>query len=243
MEKMNNYIVSCKKHIALLLAVTLMFGALLPGTTANAQENELEDITVNELTLEASLTVREQFKEDLDNGNFTIHALIDWLSLEDAVVFEILDGDQIFKSMMIPIVDDSFNLLSNLTIHYDVDLGVLSYTETHVLMSNYETFKIVSFSNGVPFAEEITDIEHVTNEEFQQGIDELRMMDEMMSNPRTRNVWCVIGQLGLAGIAAATAAAICGVPCKLKPTACKTCFTVTMGFFGVSAHSINRCFR
>ena len=243
MTRIKDFITLSKKHIALGLAVTLTLGVLLPVTTVNAQESHSDDFVINELSHEDSLDAREQMLEDLENDNFIIHASIESLDIENVNVFEIITGETILTQIRIPIVDKDFNLLSNFTVTYDVALGVVSYSETHVVRSEYETFQIFSFSDGLAFWEDITDIEYITNEEFQEGIYELQRIDEAFNNPMARNVWCVIGQLGLAGIAAATAAAICGVPCKLKPTACATCFTATMGFFGVSAYNISRCFN
>lgn len=236
MEKMNDYIASCKKHIALLLAVALMFGALLPGATANAQEEEYQsDLEIvlerfedfEEITtvihLEDVPELEQAILADFENNRIDVQTELSNLNFAEKRLLEHDDGHFIIT---IPILNENYNMLSNLTVIYDGDFDILDYTETHFQESENGFFKVIHYIDGVLVAETETEFEFIDNAEFERQLQEF---EALFYNPRARGIWsCLKAVVGISVVIAALVLAVCAVSCAINRHSCGNCLS-TLG--------------
>lgn len=236
MEKINNYIVSSKKRVALLLAIVLTLSALLPGTVANAQEQEsMDDIeamverfeeieeTTNEIDLEEIPVLEQVFSNDIENNHFLIQTALSNLNFEEKTTLEDEDGN---FHIVVPIVNSEYNMLSNFTVAYDRNFNAISYVETHYQESVNGFFQVSNYLNGELIAETETEFEFIENEEFEEQLQEFENIVELQnSNPRLRSIRCTAGIIGIGLVVAGLLTAACLPWCiATVGSGCVACF-------------------
>ncbi|MFC9541274.1 hypothetical protein ACFTQ7_15470 [Lysinibacillus sp. NPDC056959] len=138
------------------------------------------------------------------------------------------------KAYIIPIkgFNQKLHEISNLTVFYNSEYNVDTYTELHVKESNLGTFQVSYYSNGQEIANEITKDTFITAKEYQEQEDS----DSVLSSYpifQTKGVnWGGIAKcLGISWSVGAVLAAVCGTACVLSAgTACVICIGAYLGF-------------
>ncbi|OTN76136.1 hypothetical protein A5886_001213 [Enterococcus sp. 8G7_MSG3316] len=253
--EIKNCITSLKKQVALIIIIAIMINILSPGTVVNAHEKSplniqetqnieqmlVLDESMIELSDMKSANIQSVFSMDLEQGNFTIQVAHENLDIDNLAAHELKDDDNEFISVVIPIIGEGYNQLSNLTIIYDLNLNVLSYQETTLTESINGTFQFTSYIDGQRVRNEITELEFVSNEVFEESLEALRTA---FNNPNSRNAACLATVLGIGTFAATALYIMCAGSCAsvVLVKVCVACIAGTVALAGTSTAAVVGCF-
>lgn len=195
----------------------------------------ISEIT-NEIDLGDLPALKQTFLNDLENNRISFQTALSNLDFEEKTV---LEHDEDYFIITIPIVNENYNMLSNFTITYDETFNLLDYSETHFQESENGFFKVMNYLNGVLISETETDVEFIENAEFERQLQEF---EESFSNPRMRGVLsCLKAVAGIGTVMATLIVATCSFVCLVSRSSCGTCFA-SLGTLGAGAMVAAACF-
>lgn len=130
-----------------------------------------------------------------------------------------------FTALTIPVNDNNYSLLSNLTLIFDDANKLVSYSEMILTESKENTIVMQIFTDGVKTYDEVTDIDYISNADMR---DWLTAVQETYTNlgdvqPYGLNVPCILAVTGAGTGVGALIVKLCGAPCVLAPPVCAVC--------------------
>ncbi len=162
-------------------------------------------------------------------------------------VLKIYEENDTFTSITIPVKGNKYSLISNLTLIYDANNNLVSYTET-LLSNNNNKFKIESYINGSLLEIKDTNVDFVEDSEIQKGLDELHEIAE--NNTCTFNFYsvkktaaCIAGVIGVNAGVAYLIAGTCTASCPAVPPICAACIGAVATIGAGDLASIIACFK
>ena len=160
------------------------------------------------------------------------------MDLDEKTVLEHEEG---YFTITVPIVNENYNMLSNLTVTYNEKFDRVQYVETHFQESENGFFKVLHYLNGRLLAETETEYEFIDNEEFEEQFQELEMV---LNNPRARSVSCTLNHLVIGIVVAGLLTAACLPICiATVGQGCAVCFGTFVAATPVVINNIVRCWR
>jgi len=121
--------------------------------------HNIEENFLNEADLETMTSIIE---EKINNGYIVVNSLIslDWTDVRGV---ELKFEGTTTLIIVIPIVGEGYNNLSNLTLNFTDDSELLHYQELTLSNSTENTFEVTTYINGELTYHRITDIEFFTD--------------------------------------------------------------------------------
>jgi len=139
--------------------------------------------------------------------------------------------------MSIPLKNEDLNMLSNLIIFFNENEKIQTYQETHVTESEENTFQIATYTDGKLVGEEKTDIEYVSNEEFEKEYQQLERSARSLSSSEK----CMIQKAAVSAAIISVILFVCYVACTTIPFSCKGCLTGGFALSTAALTSILAC--
>ena len=229
-----------KNCIRILIIVFCCIFIIIPSINTSATAPTVDNTQPNYENITNYVTEIDDDKEKQGIGNITkeyirknkIDIKNEHFDYFNAKLYRV--NNTSLKAYIIPIKgsNQKFHEISNLTIFYNDEYSVDTYTELHVKESNLGTFQVSYYSNGQEIANEITKDTFITAKEYQEQEDS---DSELSSYPifQTKGVnWGGIAKcLGISWSVGAVLAAVCGTACVLSAgTACVICIGAYLGF-------------
>lgn len=191
------------------------------------------------------------FSNDLSGHKFNVYVSDENLDIKNAKSLDIKDDGDRYTSVSVPIVGEDYSMLSNLTVVYDENNDVITYTESLLTKSDNNTFMLTSFADGEQVNKKDTGLKYMTNQELKKEIKELEEVGsdtEIQSGKASRAsagkiAACIAGVTGLGGTAAYAIVAMCAGSCPAVPPICAACIgaAATLGSAGIAG--VVACFN
>ena len=252
MKKLLETFYTFKKQVIFTIIGGILIGAIPSGLPIHAhaisldQDSEVENVfehfeqilnSTIEIDMKDVPTLENAFSKDFNNNTFVIHSDQAALNLQDKTI---LEDEQGYFHLVVPIVSDDYNMLSNFTVMYDENYSLIGYAETLFFESENGYFKVSNFLNGNFVGETETDIVFIENEEFETQLYEF---EELVTNPRARGaISCTAAVLGIGVVLAGLLVAACLSVCiATVGTGCAICMGGFVTIGGVAYAAVLRC--
>lgn len=202
-----------------------------------------------ELTDQNLEDIKSVFNNDLLDNNFILQVSTDNLDLTNIKGLEITDKSGVFKAITVPIIGEEYSMFSSLTVVYDSNNNISTYSESLITKSSNNTFEITSYLEGEKISSNDTGINYVGNEKLQE---ELEIMEEAakeieMYGSKTRGIGAVAGCIAaIAGVDGAVAyliAGTCVASCPAVPPICAACIGGVCAMGSASITGVVACFN
>jgi len=179
----------------------------------------------------------------INRGEINIRTALENLALNNLTVVGLGYG---YNSVVVGIVSDDYNPLSNLNIIFNPYNERVGYMETHVTSTSEGYIKALHFINGRLFYTNETDIQFISNEAFLEELNLYLSGEEINYSPT--NAACVAAVTRFSKAFAKKITIVCLAPCAtiwFVPSAvlCGVCVTglASLGVGTVTA--VVNCFR
>lgn len=227
-----------KKKFMSALSIVLVFVLLAGAISASAAEyskdaerqhsfNKLSEVAamaVEVTDTERINEIKENVKDDVENGNVVLHFTSAYLNYNEVKVLDIAYENDIYTSITIPVTGTAYSLLSNVTFVLENN-QIVVYSETLITRGTDNNFVIATYYDGVLVDTNHTDIGYISNEEIQQDLDTIHTSVQRGKDyAQTRGVGAIVGCLtGVLGVNAAVAYLIAGTCIASCPTVVPIC--------------------
>ncbi|BBO00032.1 hypothetical protein [Sporolactobacillus terrae] len=170
------------------------------------------------------------------------------LDFDNAKALTITQDNKNYTSVTIPITGGQYSFISNLTLIFDSQNKMITYSETLITKNNNNKFVITSYFDGELVQNKVTDVDYVSDSELKKGLDEIHeTTKEINQNYQTAGVGKIAACIGaVAGVNAGVAYLIAGTCVASCPTIVPICVAciggvATMGAADIGA--IVACFK
>ena len=183
-------------------------------------------MSVTEVRMGEITGLEQVLLNDLKSSRLSIITDVSSLDLEEKTVLQHEDG---YFIIVMSIVDENYNMLSNFSVIYDDSFDIKEYTETHIIESDNGFFKVINYVNGVLIAETETELKFIENNEFESQLQELEdiLSNSEMSRASNSQSKCVSLVLKIGVVVAALIITACIPICVLSlGAACSGCVVV-----------------
>lgn len=221
-----------KKIIAIFMTLVMTFAI---STTAFAAENTAQANSNSNYEYIADLAAKTTVIEDetltdsltsmalnfIHNSTIKLHISESAYDFYNGKVALIADSNE-SRALVIPVNNDGYSSFSSLTVLFDDNNQVITYSELIVTKSANNTFSIQIFNDGVEAYNEVTDLEYISNDEMNDWIADV---NEEYGGPQPYglNVPCFVAVSGAGATVSGLIVKLCGAPCVLAPPACAVC--------------------
>lgn len=168
-------------------------------------------------------TIVNVVKDEIEKLELKISVDFNSLDFKNSNISKVDDIDNL-TAITIPIVDDDFTILSNLTILFNDNMKVISYSELNVFKSKENTFEILILNDGKETYRDVTNIEFIENSEIKSYFSDL---EENITNDNISmyglDIPCFVAVSGAGGTISGLILKLCGAPCTLAPPVCAVC--------------------
>lgn len=156
----------------------------------------------------------------INTGKVRIHINEFSYDYNNSILSEVSSKE--YFSLTIPVVGNTYSVLSNLTIIFDGNFLPVSYSELILTESTKETFNIQIYTDGIKTYSEVTDIEYIRNSEMNKWLDEMQTVYDGVQ-PYALDLPCFGAVTGAGAAISGLLVKVCGGPCTLAPPICAVC--------------------
>lgn len=225
-----------KKFISLTLAIAMFFTlsttAFAQKFSSNTYSSESNYEYIAEIAANTSLIDDEDLKDTLttktldaiQNSDIKLNIPKTSYNFKNAQLATV-SGNQPVTSLTIPVADDSYSVLSNLTLIFGEHNDLISYSEFILTESEQNTFKMQIFSDDIKTYEEVTNLKYIANTEMNTWLSDIQEAYANTGDIQTYglNVPCFLAVSGAGATVSTLILKLCGAPCVLAPPACAVC--------------------
>lgn len=185
----------------------------------NQNVDAILDLSEKTTILEQSITNEQinDIKESIKAGGVNTKIDIDDFDFEN-IKISIIEDESEMRAITVP-MSDKFSKLSNLTILYDVDNNISTYSETIITKSQENTFDLKIYQDGEETLNEVTDIEYIENSQIDDAIKELNSNVNLYG----LDIPCFTAVAGLGTGIGALIAKVCVGSCVSVVAVCAVC--------------------
>lgn len=245
-----------KKLLSFTLALSFLFVSTVSASAASADDfyfqitNEVA-YTFAEMAEVASKSTdindieTKNFYIDLAKNKITGHEFVvnggkSNLNFGKVNVVTTNYAGSTFTSVNVAIAGN-YSTLSNLNVMFNENNEFIGYTET-LIYNNPETNKFIidNFQNGEILEHKQTNIDYITNEQIDEGLQGLKNLSNH-DTPMTRGdgtVGCLAALLGVNGVVAALIYGTCAAACAAAPITGAVCAACIGGICTIGAADI-----
>lgn len=259
MVKNNNfrkkgYLMNLRKNVfsivlVLSLLVSGLFGSL-PNATAQTQvsnESTYQDVDVTENPRKTQI-IKDLANDTISNGQMILNYSNAKLDFDNVKLLEINDDKNKYTSITIPVVGDQYSLLSNLSLVFDSNNKLVTYSETLITRSDDNKFIVSSYADGSLLQEQFTDLDYVSNDELQRQLDYLlEVLEENKQDVSTNGIpeiaLCLSVVIGVDLVIARLIATTCVASCPAVPPVCAVCITAVSAIGIANMPLLLACFE
>lgn len=256
-----------KKMISFILTFVMLFGfsiSVFAGETIDEQYTPVTTEMVNAFSEMSNIAAKCVDVTDTHEINSYAHSVSILVSDDNFVVNagkHNLDFNKVHvikanfdgkNYIMVNIaIKGKYSTLSNLNLIFDDADHLIYYSET-LLENNVQTNKFVvsSYQNGVLIERKQTDIDFITNDQIEKGIEGLKNISHTEHKISARSVGgkvaCLAGVLGVNGVVAKLVAATCVAACTAEPVGGAVCAACVGGVCAIGAADVGaivECFK
>lgn len=240
--------------MALTLLVT---GVSTPILNANAQSiDESVGIEFEQMNNTASKSsdiedpkkiqnLTDMSKEAISSKQIVLNYSNADLVFDDARFLEIKENNENYASVTIPIVGEQYSFISNLTLVFDSENEIISYSETLITKSDNDKFIITTYFDGKLFQEDETDIDYISNSELQKELEYIQDLGNDIQPQKSFNevVLCIAIVAAVDLTVARIIAATCIASCPAVPPICAACIGAVAVVGAANIPAIISCFK
>lgn len=151
---------------------------------------------------------------------------------------EMNQAGSIYTSITLPVKGDNYSLISNLTLVFNQDSSLSTYSESLITKSDDNKFIISNFMDGKLIENKATDLDYVSDADLQKGLENLQNTENInvkQSRGFGNKVACIAAVLGIGGSVAYLIAGTCTAACLTVNPVCATCIggICTLGAGGI----------
>lgn len=207
--------------------------------TAAAQgQGDTYDMTLLEGTAAADAAASAEAL--LDSGQVTVHAS-DGVQREGVKVYSVDTGSGVFTSVTYPVAGDYNQQLSNFTVLFDADGGLVQHTESLLSRAESGNFQVTSYADGALTNDQDTGLPYLDDAEVRAQMSAPAADSAGATVAAEKNTAaCLAAVLGVsvtvAGVIAFVCAGSCSVP--ITPVTGPVCAACIGGFAVVGGASI-----
>lgn len=161
------------------------------------------------------------------------------LAWNDSKVLSIEKDGMIFKSISVPVEGEKYSYFSNLTIVFDKNENVVTYSESLITKSKNNKFVISSYIEGNKTSTQQTDLDYVDNSALEEGLVSLKENVRESREVNDRGIGAIAGCIAaIAGINATVAYLIAGTCIAACPAVAPICAACIAGVCTIGAADI-----
>ena len=254
-----------KKCTSLLLAILMIFNISANAFADCSCPKNIDDKTFSELTeayrgmYELATKSNDITDEalinklidlaytEIEDGNVFLNATNGFLNYDKVKAIQTKEDDKIFNAISIPIEGEDYSLLSSITLLFDSNDNLATYTET-LIMNEDGKFVIDIFMDGDLFTTKYTNISYVSNEEIQNGLDDLHdyaneLREGKIYPTDTRRTDCIAAVLGVNVVVAALIGGTCAASCPAVVPICVACIGGVISLGAADVKAVVECFK
>ncbi len=242
-----------KNVFPIVLVLTLLVSGLFGSSpNANAQtqvfnESIYQDVDVTENPRKIQF-IKDLANDAISKGQMILNYSNANLDLGNAKFIDINDDKDKYASITIPVVGDQYSLLSNLSLVFDSNNKLVTYSETLITKSDDNKFVVSSYVDGSLIQEQFTDLDYVSNSELQRQLDYL--LDVLEENEQAISAYgigeialCLSVVIGVDLVIARLIATTCIASCPAVPPVCAVCITAVAAVGVANMNLILGCFE
>lgn len=225
-----------------LAAILMVVLGLSAPATATVEDEAAPDV---EATADAVM-------ESVNNGDIIVHAPESALNASQATVEDVESDEGIYTTVAVPI-EDSYSMLSNLTVVFDEAGNVSQYSETLYHENDLGNFQLTLYTNGELVKDEDMEVAYMADAELVEDMENSAPVEGDCTQTESTEVGtmsvgavatCIAGSLGVGGVTAYLIAGACAGSCvgQVYPV-CAACIGgyALLGSAGVGA--VAACFQ
>lgn len=205
---------------------------------------------INDVDEETEKQLKSLAKKEIKVGTVGLHVSTESIDIDNGRYFDVNEKDKNHKSASFPIKEDQYNILSNLTLVFDSENKLTTYSETLITKSS-DKFKFTIYTDGKLVKDDVSDIDYMNDSEIQEELDKIKdqvkSKESQIVQPASQKdtITCLAAALGVGtGVAAAIAYACVG-SCLTPPTVaiCAACIGGFAALGSASIGAIAACFQ
>ncbi|MDR2834502.1 MAG: hypothetical protein LBV67_12390 [Streptococcaceae bacterium] len=181
------------------------------------------------------------------NNSLKLHVSTDVLDLNSTTALQISSetGEKDYYTLTVPIKNDNFNLFSNVTVVFDMNMNLRSYQESLIYKSATGNFEVETFSNGEQTTHKILEDKFVSNDDLKSELQKVQNQAKGLLQARGwgEKVACLVIVLGISRTIANILAPVCAASCVAVPLVCAACVTGFVALGGASISGVIGCFK
>lgn len=205
--------------------------------------DQMAELSENSTFIENPSQVNEYISL-VDNGLSTgeITALGD-LNFDESRLLEIEAEGENYTSLSIPVTGEEYSFLSNLTVVYDNNKEIVTYSETLYTTNEDNKFVVSNYVDGTLVEQKDTDMDYHTDEELREGLENIQNGNVVQPQGVGGVAACIVSVAGVTGVVGYMLVTACTGACITLNPVCAACIG---GFAAIGAADIGAvaaCFQ
>lgn len=165
----------------------------------------------------------------------------------DSKFLSINEENENYKSICVPIEGGKYSYFSNLTIVFDKNENLVTYSETLITKNQINKFVISTYIENKKISTQNTDIDYVNNSMLKEGVFSLKQSVNEIKTVNTRGIGSIAGCIatiaGINGTVAYLIAGTCIVACPAVAPICVACIAGVCTIGAADIGGVIACFK
>lgn len=205
-----------------------------------SQSQEITSPTVIETMKNNTLNSIKEKKLILNGQNIN-------LLWNDSKFLSIDEEETNYKSISVPIEGKEYSYFSNLTVVFDKNENVVTYSESLITKNQVNKFVIDTYIEGKKVSTQNTDIDYINNSKLKEGLFSLKQSVKESKNVNTRGIGAIAGCIaaiaGINGTIAYLIAGTCIAACPAIAPICAACIAGVCTIGAADIGGVIACFK
>lgn len=205
-----------------------------------SQSHEVMNPIVIETTKNSTLNAIKEKKIILNGQNVN-------LLWNNSKFLSIDKEDANYKSISVPIEGKKYSFFSNLTVVFDKNENVVTYSESLITKNQVNKFVIDTYIEGKKVSTKNTDIDYINNSKLKEGLFSLKQSVKESKNENSRGIGAVAGCIaaiaGINGTVAYLIAGTCIAACPAVAPICAACIAGVCTIRAADIGGVIACFK
>lgn len=205
-----------------------------------SQSQEITNPIVTEMMKNDALNCIKEKKIILNGQNVNLH----W---NDSKFLSIDKEDTNYKSISVPIEGQEYSYFSNLTVVFDKNGNLVTYSESLITKNQVNKFVIDTYIEGAKVSTQNTDIDYINNSKLKEGLSSLKQSVQESKNVNARGIGAIAGCIaaiaGINGTVAYLIAGTCVAACPAVAPICAACIAGVCTIGAADIGGVIACFK
>lgn len=189
-------------------------------------------------------SIKDLSKDVISKQELKLNSQTKEMNFEDAKVIEINDKDTRYTSIVIPLIGERYSFISNITLAFDINNKLVSYSEALITKNSNNKFVISNYIDGVLVKKDISEIDYVNNKELKKGLENMKKsVDDGQKRGVGAVAGCIAAVAGVNGVVAYLIAGTCIASCPAVVPICVACISGVAALGAADVGAIVACFN